>query len=506
MKNKLSHIILFWCLCPFALFAWDWWPLTIDFNESKSKADSLLMRTDSLLYGVELLGVTSTGKFTPFLLQSNRNGNISALPHSGNLSVGVSKPSAHLRRWWDYDFAVQLTGRMADTKKMDAPFINQLYAHARLLFVDITAGIAPYHVGPQDDNLSSGGLLFSQNAAPMPRISVGIDQYTAFPGLYGYLEVRGGLTHAWFNDNQYVNKSYLHHAFAGVRVGGKLPVRIGYEFHHAAQWGGYSPVWGDLGNDLHAFINAVLARSGGSMANDQINAQGNHIGSQILTAEFNYDGWHARAYWQTLFEDGPILFMTNTMNLPDGLWGIHLSQDKWPFISGFTYEFLNTTDQSGPYHDRDGFIYGGSDSYFTNGIYRNGWNYFLRTIGNPYITSPIYDAILQGGATKQDDLQSTNNRVRVHFVGIEGDIYGYQYRLIGSHAKNYGTYTIPQAYTQTSLLVEVTKHVPQAWGLDFSLGLATDVNKPMYTPQVENNFSSFGVMLRVSKRGLITNW
>jgi hypothetical protein len=36
----------------------------------------------------------------------------------------------------------------------------------------------------------------------------------------------------------------LHHKFVGVRLGGGLPVRINYEFHHATQWGGVSPVYG----------------------------------------------------------------------------------------------------------------------------------------------------------------------------------------------------------------------------------------------------------------------
>ncbi len=478
--------------------AWNWWPLAIDFKEKLcQQADTTA--TDTLHYDVELLGVSSTGEYAPFFLQTNRNGNIAPSPHSINLSAGVNKAATHPYRWLDYDFAVQMTNRIAFTAHGSpltahssslTAYFNQLYAHARLLFVDITAGITPYHIGTQNDDLTSGGLLFSQNAHPLPRISIGIDQYTPVPGLFGYLEVRGGLTHAWFADDVYVEKAFLHHAYAGARVGGRLPVNISYEFHHAAQWGGYSPVYGDLGNSFEAFLNAVLARSGGSMANDQINAQGNHIGSQILTLEVKHEGWHARAYWQNVFEDGPILFMTDAMNLPDGLWGINLTQDQWPFISGLTYEFLNTTDQSGPYHDRDGFVYGGYDGYFGNSIYRNGWNYALRTIGNPYITSPLYNT--------NGFLQTENNRVMMHFVGVQGDIYGYRYRLQASHAKNYGLYVAPLETTNTALLLEVNKHVPQAWGLDFAVSLAADLGS-----QFGN---SFGLLLSIRKQGIITAW
>ncbi len=498
LKNRRLYIIALLVGVCASVHAWNWWPLP--YLGSQELGVKNQDSVDSLYYMAEVMGVASSGQYAPFFLQHNRNGNIAALPFSGNVSVGFYKPATAPTRWFDYDFGVQLTGRVAggNTLVQGTGYFNQFYAHARLLFVDMTAGITPYHIGPQNDNLTSGGLLFSQNAHPLPRVTVGIERYTPIPGLYGYLEVRGGLTHAWMNDNQYVTGSYMHHAFAGARIGGKLPVRLSYEFHHVAQWGGYSPKYGDLGNDWHAFLNAVLARSGGSMAHDQLNAQGNHIGSQMLTLEVNHAGWHARAYWQTLFEDGPIRFMMRTMNLPDGLWGVHVCQDKWSFISGLTYEFLNTTDQSGPYHDRDGFVYGGADSYFTNGIYANGWNYFLRTIGSPYITSPLYDAIDKVGVSSDIPSQTTNNRVQMHFVGLHGDIYGYRYRLMASYAMNYGTYRLPQETTNTALLLEVSKHVEKAWGLDFSVSLASDIGS-----QFGN---SLGVMVTVAKRGLIVNY
>lgn len=236
------------------------------------------------------------------------------------------------------------------------------------------------------------GTVVFRHARPMPGVRVGIERWTAFPGLFGYVEVKGGFANQWQTDNVYITQGKVHHKWVGGRIGGRLPVNVSYEFHHVAQWGGYSPIYGDLGNDMHSFMNAVLVRAGGSMANDQINAQGNHIGSQILTIDAKGDGWKVSAYWQNIFEDGPIRLIGTTMNVADGVWGVNVTQDKWQYISGLTYEFINTTDQSGPYHDKDGYIYGGADSYYRNSIYRNGWNYGYRTIGTPFITSPIYNA------------------------------------------------------------------------------------------------------------------
>lgn len=479
MKNKTIIILSLLCSC-LSLQAWDWWPLPMDEPDLES---------DSAMYSVELSTLASTGKYAPFLFQTNRNGNISAAPHSANASVYIGKPATRPHRWFDYDFGVEYTVRYDYHRQLNYYF-NQLYAHTRLYIVDITAGIAPYSQGPQDPTLSSGGLLFSTNAHPMPRISIGIDKYTAFPGFYGFIEFKGGITHGWFTDNIGVRKSYLHHTFAGARVGGKLPFHVAYEFHHAAQWGGYSERYGDLGNNFKAFANALLAKSGGGMSNDQLNAQGNHIGSQILSLELNGEKWTATFYWQNLFEDGPIKFMTAGMNLTDGLWGFNLSMPHWRFISGITYEFLNTTDQSGPYHDKDGLIYGGNDSYFRNSVYTNGWNYFLRTIGNPYITSPIYN--------ENGELATLNNRVQMHFAGIKGDIYGYRYRIIGSYAKNYGQYKAPVQSHNTALLVELRKRFEKAGGIEFSISFAADIG---------NQFgNSYGGMLTISKQGLIAEY
>lgn len=495
MNKQLLHIVL---LLPLLLgsaltaAAWDFWPLPM------AQPDSA---RDTLSCAVSLTGIASSGRYAPFLLQSNRNGTVSAAPFSGNLTVGIQKNPTRPCRWFDYDFAAEYTLRI-DPQRFNY-FFNRLYAHLRLYVVDITAGVAPYLHGPQDPLLTSGGMLFSTNAHPIPRITLGIDRYTAFPGLYGFVEVRGGITHGWFADNVYVTGAYLHHAFAGARVGGELPFNLSYEFHHAAQWGGNSPVFGDLGNDFRSFLNALTAHSGGSMPNDQINAQGNHIGWQILDLDLKGSDWKASIYWQNIFEDGPVKFLSQMMNRRDGLWGIHIAQTAWPFINGFTYEFLNTTDQTGPYHDKDGFVYGGNDSYFCNYIYPNGWNYFLRTVGTPYITSPLYNNLTDADTrpaadNPADRLQTLNNRVRTHFLGIRGDIYGYRYRFLAAYTRNYGTYQQPLTTDNTALLLELAKRFDRAWGLEFSLSLSADIGS-----QFGN---SFGAMLTVTKSASLISW
>ena len=477
LRNKWVLILLFCSLVVNGReLSWNWWPTGL--------RDGVAAGEDTLRYSLGVSAVASSGKTAPFWLQSNRFGDVSSSPYSGNLSAGVYKEAVHPERWWDYDFAVRMTGRLQSrinpADRLGTGYFNMLYAHVRLLFFDVTAGIKPQYWGAGDADLSSGSLLFSNNAHPVPRISIGIDRWTPIPGLFGYAEVKGGLTHAWANDNSEVVKGTLiHHKYIGGRVGGKLPVNISYEFHHVAQWGGYSSVYGDLGNDLHAFKTAFLVQSGGSMANDQINAQGNHIGFQQLALDVKGEGWKVSAYWQAMNEDGPIRFIGFGMNNRDGLWGISATQNRWPFIQGVTYEFLNTTDQSGPFHDKDGCVYGGADSYYNNAIYRQGWSYYGRIIGTPL-------------------LGLDNSRVMAHHVGIRGDVFGFRYRVMATHAQNFGHYYVPLRSYNTAVLLEVKKIVPQAWNLEFGIALGGD-----FGTQFGNQF---GAQISICKKGILTQW
>ena len=472
MKTKHLIILVSWLLVGTHLYGADWWPVAMHTPDTAG---------DTISYAAEVSAVVSSGA-VPLWIQALEDGNISAAPYSGNITAAVYKRATRPCRWYDYDFGIALTGRF-DTQRTTGYF-RSLYAHTRLYSVDITAGIKPLVVGSQNPQLTTGGLLFSGNAYPIPRISIGIDQYIPFPGLYGYLEVKGGLTHGWFVDNScldttiHTTNALLHYKFAGVRLGGSLPINIGYELHHVGQWGGTSPYHGKFPISWDTFKHIVLAQGGGNNLSDQLNAEGNHIGVQELSLVAKWTHWNITTYWQTIFEDKSANFIGRS-NLADGLWGIALRQNEWPFINAITLEYLNTTRQDGPWHDRDGQVYGGRSNYYNNNSYKQGWTHFGRTIGNAMMSPD-------------------NNRVRVYFAGIAGDIYGFNYRVKISHARNWGTYNQPKYSTNTACMLEVKKYVEKAWGLDFGIRMAADMGT-----QYGNRF---GAMITISKQGIIHSY
>ena len=466
--------LLFFCIVAIPLRAWRAWPLPMD---------SVDNCRDTLSYFGEFAGVASSGRFAPFWLSANTDGVVSVAPYGAYLRVGMDKEAVRSARWWDYSYGIDLLGGV-DIDGFRGQVVK-LYAHARLWCFDVTVGVKPFDVGNQDYELSAGGFLFSRNAPSMPRVSVGIDKYTAFPFTYGYMEIKGGITQGWFVDDMGVGGCMLHHKYLGVRFGGGLPVKVNYEFHHAAQWGGVSPVYGELGSSFGDWWTAFKASSGGVMANDQINAMGNHMVSQMLGLEVKQKGWSVNVYWQSLYEDPPIRVMWRAKNAFDGLWGMAIKQNNWVFIQSLTYEFFATTDQAGPVHDFDGIILGGKDNYFNNIIYLQGWSYFGRTIGNPFITSPIYGS----------SITTENNRTFTHHIAVKGDILGFNYLVRYSHSSNFGTYDLPVRSYNNSIYCSVQKLVPQAWNLNFGIAVGGD-----FGMQFGN---SFGAMLTISRRGLI---
>jgi len=97
----------------------------------------------------------------------------------------------------------------------------------------------------------------------------------------------------------------------------------------------------------------------------------------------------------------------------------------------FVLEYLHTTDQSGPWHDLDGVIYGGGDGYYFNGQVPGGWSYRGMTIGNPWLTSPKYN---QDGSTT-----ITNNLVRLWYFSGRGAIKDLHYKLTVAYSENFGS-------------------------------------------------------------------
>lgn len=461
-----------------------------------------LKAQNAIYYEAGTSAIASSGETAPFWLHSNKYGMYSASPYSSTTHLTIGKDFRQDKKLFKYAF--KANGQFRADEAGGKFYFQELYAKLRLSVFDLTIGAREEHFGNQDPILSSGGFLYSGNSRPMPKIAVGIEEFTTIPYTRSFIEVKGGLSHGWFNENRYIENALLHHKYAYIRLGGNLPVNFQYGLEHAAQWGGTHPDYGKQAIGFDDFMRVFFGKGGGenSNPNEQNNTLGNHIISQSMRLDIKLSGFTISGYWQNLNEDPPIRPIWNSMNIPDGLWGVSIRQSKIPFVSGLLYEYLNTTDQSGPYHDKDGIIYGGNDDYFANYIYKSGWTYRGRIIGTPFITPPYKD--------QNNNLIAYNNRVKVHHFGLNGDIFGFQYRALASFSKSFGTNKVPFAepMESTSLLLEVNKPFPKLFNLEFGCSIATDRGKMPAIDQnvIKNGGNTFGACITVKKRGTIFKW
>lgn len=408
---------------------------------------------DSLMISTGTGVAVSLGDMTPFWMISDRYGAIDNEPVNIWLSGGAGGKKV-LTENISFLGAVDLMARQSDVSRI---IIRQGYLGMKAGPIIVRGGVWESLYGTAGSSLSSGNLLWSGNALPLPRISVETDDYITIPFTGGFAEFRGGLIHGWFLSDKYVDNAFLHHKYVSLRLGGRLPVHLEAAMHHYAQWGGISanPDQGELPRSFDDYIKVFLGKGGsaGVQWEEWANATGNHIGSYNLAVDADLEKANMAFYWQTIFEDGSGMALRN---IGDGLWGINLSFSSVRFLSEICIEHFRSTDQSGAldeHYEGDSLVFdGGNDNYFNSWLYRSGWTYRGMTIGTPLITSPVL-------FYQEDSFMSVvNNRVSAWHLGLGGSAGKINYRLLYTYSNNYGTYQHPfdEPLVQQSVLVEAS--------------------------------------------------
>jgi hypothetical protein len=372
---------------------------------------------------VEFGTKTGLGENTPFWINANRFGQFSSQKTNLYLKAGIYKSLDSLKKI-DYNYGIDLLNRY---DKNYQAYFHQIFFGIKFRHTQLYIGKKEEQFGEQDPELSSGNLLWSGNARPVPQIAFSIPEY--MPVLKGFIDVKGYISHGWMNDNRYIKNYYLHHKNAYIRLGSKFPISFSYGLEHYAQWGGVSPELGKLPSSFNDFIKVFFAKSGGSGSplSEELNRLGNHLGSKNFALNIKTKPVSLKLYWQYMFEDAS---NDHWENISDGLWGIDIQFNKTKFIHKIVLEYINTTNQSGPtLLWNDTIQLGGKDDYFNNSIYKDGWSYYSQTIGTPFITD----------TGKADTLGIQNNCIKAWHLGISGSISSKtDFRILMSYVRNYG--------------------------------------------------------------------
>ncbi len=325
--------------------------------------------------------------------------------------------------------------------------LQQLYAKARLSVFELKAGRWEETIGI-DSLLSSGSLLQSGNAAPIPKITLAIREFTPVAFTNGWLEVKGQLTHGWMGEEREVADVKLHQKSLAVRTGRHLPVKLSAGLTHVALWGGKHPTHGQLPDSFQDYLLVFLGENGGegSLDPEAKNALGNHLGVVEGGAEVLLGDYKVLLYNQVPFEDRSGLGMIRK----DGLRGITIkSNSTTGLFRAFTYQYLSTRHQSGPSWlppaapgEEGKFNHRGNDNFYNNYLYSDGWTYKGNIIGSPlFHTRGQAEQFGLGGVAGPG---VANNRIQAHHIGLEGYLLpSLRVTTFVTYSRNYGTYQNP---------------------------------------------------------------
>ena len=443
---------------------------------------------DSTLNYFEIGAYGGSGARTPFWMQANQFGTVPKSSPAGALSGGFEKyykiGSAEKRdiNILRAGLGVEAVGNITENSKILLP---QLHATLRFKNWEIFAGRKKQYVGLADSTLGTGSYAWSGNAMPIPKIQIGTIGFVDVPFTKGWLSFNAFYSDGFFEKNRPVTRNLkLHQKAIYLKIGSKNSrLKLLGGLNHQVQWGGKSPYYtkdGDLPDGFKNYINVITGQRyflGDDLTEfDYNNRIGNHLGS--IDVAIQYLGHHYSwfLYRQNIYEDGSL---SKLLNIADGLNGISIKKNnsyRANFeITRVVFEFLYTKNQGGSIWELGNVL--GRDNYFNNGQVRDGWSYFDRTIGTPFIT-PTSDTHWKW--PNYADSFTSNNRVSVFHLGISGTLFqkiGWSSKL--SYSGNQGTYDepFPTHPTQFSGIFSLERRLKIMGGIESKLSFAVDKGK-----------------------------
>ncbi|MDQ6482562.1 capsule assembly Wzi family protein [Dyadobacter sp. LHD-138] len=472
------------------------------FSQNSTSSESY---KDSLSSFVEFQGFASSNSLTPFWIQANQFGTVPRTSPAGSAHLGLEHfwgLSSSENNNWRVGLGVEAVGNLNKQSKFLLP---QLHATLRFKNWEFFVGRKKQWIGLADSTLGTGSYAWSGNALPIPKIQIGTTKFVAIPFTKGLISFNGFYSDGIFEGNRPITSNLkLHQKTLYLRIGkSSSRVKLYGGFNHQVQWGGKSPFYTKDGQMPHGFKNYINAVTGKAHTNtptrhDSTGRVGNHLGSIDLGLEIETFGATILLYRQNLYEDGSLAWLDN---VKDGLNGIKITR-KSSYganleITSLVLEFLNTKNQAGSINDINLINTPlGKDNYFNNAQVRDGWSYYDRTIGTPFITPT---STTKWKWPNYGNSFTSNNRVSVFHLGLQGTLMRkvlWTTKL--SYSSNAGTYDVPfiNSPTQFSGLLTMQGKINLFGGTILKGSVAADLGE-LYP-------DTYGFTLGLRKEGLLS--
>lgn len=453
-------------------------------------------------YSAQAILNAGKGGFAPYYVASNQHGLVTQ--GKGALLRLSAERGMNLNDRFSYGFGADVVGgygsgidylRWNDgalRPHLEHPsrvWLQQLYGEVKWRGVFLSAGLKERSSALLDSRLSSGDLVESGNARPIPEVRAGFIDFQDIPFTNGWVQIQGEISYGKFTDNGWMRDHYNYfeqHLNQGAlytykrcyfRTNPHKRFSVTFGMQVGGAFGG-NTTWYDRGktvktrhfdSGVKSFFKMLVPTDGGEEY-----YSGSSLGSWDVLMRYNLrNGMTIRGYMQKPWEDGSGIGFLNGF---DGLWGLELKTNGTGVITGAVMEYLDFTNQSGPMHwdpdDHPGTeIRGraeGADNYYNNHEYNSYANYGM-AIGSPFLVSPIYNT--------DGCMQFLHNRMRGFHVGIEGCVTErLSYRALGGYRKSWGTGYLPLVTpaSDTSVMLEGRYDCRKVAGLSVKAQVAMD--------------------------------
>ncbi len=447
---------------------------------------------------VEVGGFVVSGAM-PFWLRANQLGVVPLSGSTGTIRAGFSSDYRQVNptdsmakpKKVDWGYGMEVVGNAGQQSQFLVP---EAYLKARWGRFELYAGRRRDPIGLVDTTLTSGSYAWSGNALPIPKVQFGTLGYVPIPFTKGLISFNALYNHGWFeNVNKQVINTRLHQAALYIQLGKpKWAVKFYGGINHQVVWSGYSSVLdngvsnnGALPSSLKAYFYAVTAQSASSLETDPnvsyfdgTNRIGNHLGSVDIGTSITLPMGKFMLYRQNPYETGALFHLTT---LADGLNGLSFRRHRpgtgWFTIDGAVLEWLYTKNQGGSQFIENDPQGRGKVNYFNNEQYIDGWQYYSRVIGTPFLTPQT-----EVNTNLPRGYPIANNRVSLWHIGLSGRIVRQiQWLTKLSYSQNFGTYEIPYPadINQFSALLQMTApvQIPALGQVQLQTSLALDTGK-----------------------------
>lgn len=435
---------------------------------------------------------TTSDNVTPLWLNANKYGLSSLEKNNGYLRMSAQRSlDEDSARLWRIGYGVDMAVASHFQSKI---LLQQAYAEVGYKKLTLSAGAKQRPVDMKNQELSSGAMAIGINARPIPQLRLDVDYFSVpytkhvlkmkFYGAYGMTTDGNWQKDFVVSGERYTGNVLYHEKAVFFKIGKEdsktLPLTFEFGIKVASQFGGKTYNCSGRGiegkqdvahpDNFGAFMDVLLFRGEDETDGTSKNTSGNHVGAWDFRLKWHGEGWSAAARFERVFEDQSMMFVQ--YGIYDHLLGIDVDLPRNPYLSAFTVEHMSTRDQSGAIlHDQALHIpdkMNGRDNYYNHNLY-SGYQHWGQTMGNPLLTSPIYNA--------NGTLAFANNRINAWHLGFSGDPLPWlRWRMLASFTKNWGTYDMPfnDPEHQNYFLLETTIKPQALKGWQARLGLGLD--------------------------------